>query len=199
MKFIKKFENFGDQDFGPRFSGDEDETEPVNPSRTSDEDEEDCAPCSSGTTEYSDEDDLKPEERGEFSEEDEEEVRTWGDEGRYVESISSFKNFINEKKATPAQLAARKAFAEKAKGKADKKDDKTKKEVSYKKSGLKNPEKADLDKNKKISGYEKARGKAVQDAIEDEKKENGSKGLTAAQKKLPEGLRKAIEAKNKKK
>ena len=33
------------------------------------------------------------------------------------------------------------------------------KSTNYKKSGLKNPEKADLNKDKKISGYEKARGK----------------------------------------
>jgi hypothetical protein len=67
---------------------------------------------------------------------------------------------------------------------------------SYKKSGLKNPEKADLNKDKKISGYEKTRGKAVQNSVEKEK-EKGSKGLTAKQKKLPEGLRKAIEARKK--
>lgn len=79
--------------------------------------------------------------------------------------------------------------------------DEKKKGTSYKKSGLKNPEKADLNKDKKISPYEKARGKAVQKSIQGEKEEKGSKekGLTAAQKKLPEGLRKAIEAKNKKK
>lgn len=193
MKHLRKFENF---DLGHRFSDEEEKIQPIeldNPSHeeediyaeepTGDE-EEYCEPCA--------------------SEEDEtEETRNWGDENITLESIVSFKNFLNEKKATPAQLAARKAFAEKAKAKADKKDDKkdekSKKEVSYKKSGLKNPEKADLDKNKKISGYEKARGKAVQDAIEDEKEEKGGKGLTAAQKKLPEGLRKAIEAKNKKK
>ena len=72
---------------------------------------------------------------------------------------------------------------------------------SYKKSGLKNPKKADLDKDGKISGYEKKRGKAVQKAVQGEKEEKGkeSKELTAAQKKLPEGLRKAIEKKNKKK
>lgn len=63
---------------------------------------------------------------------------------------------------------------------------------SYKKSGLKKPEKADLNKDKKISGYEKKRGKAIEDSMD--KKD---KGLTAAQKKLPEGLRKAIEAKKK--
>jgi hypothetical protein len=36
------------------------------------------------------------------------------------------------------------------------------------------------------------------DKKEDKKEEKGGKGLTAAQKKLPEGLRKAIEAKKKK-
>jgi len=74
---------------------------------------------------------------------------------------------------------------------------KSNKGKSYKKSGLKNPEKADLDKDKKISPYEKKRGKAIQDSMKD-KKEKGSKGLTAKQKKLPEGLRKAIEKKMKK-
>ena len=75
-----------------------------------------------------------------------------------------------------------------------------KKTFTYKKSGLKNPKKADLDKDGKISNYEKKRGKAVQKSVQGEKEEKGKeKGLTAAQKKLPEGLRKAIEAKNKKK
>jgi hypothetical protein len=72
-----------------------------------------------------------------------------------------------------------------------------KKGSSYKKSGLKNPEKADLNKDKKISSYEKKRGKAIQDSMEDKEEEKG-KGLTAKQKKLPEGLRKAIERKMKK-
>ena len=64
---------------------------------------------------------------------------------------------------------------------------------SYKKSGLKKPEKADLNKDKKISGYEKKRGKAIEDSID----KKGGKGLTAAQKKLPAGLQKAILAKKK--
>lgn len=79
---------------------------------------------------------------------------------------------------------------------------KSTKKTSYKKSGLKNPKKADLDKDGKISEYEKKRGRAVQKAVQGEKEESGKKeekGLTAAQKKLPEGLRKAIEKKNKKK
>lgn len=70
--------------------------------------------------------------------------------------------------------------------------------TSYKKSGLKHPEKADLNKDKKISGWEKARGKAVQKSVQDEKEEKGTKGLSAKQKKLPAGLRKAIEARMKK-
>jgi hypothetical protein len=70
-----------------------------------------------------------------------------------------------------------------------------KKGTSYKKSGLKNPEKADLDKDKKISPYEKKRGKAVEDSMEEESTE----GLTDKQKKLPEGLRKAILNNKKKK
>jgi hypothetical protein len=73
------------------------------------------------------------------------------------------------------------------------------KKYSYKKSGLKNPKKADLNKDRKISGYEKARGKAIQKSVQAEKEEKGSKGLSAKQKKLPEGLRKAIEARMKKK
>ena len=67
------------------------------------------------------------------------------------------------------------------------------KNSSYKKSGLKKPEKADLNKDKNISGYEKKRGKAIEDSID----KKGGKGLTAAQKKLPTGLQKAILAKKK--
>lgn len=65
-----------------------------------------------------------------------------------------------------------------------------KKTSSYKNSGLKNPEKADLDKNKKLTSYEKKRGKAIEDSIDKQK-------LTAAQKKLPLALQKAILAKKK--
>ena len=68
------------------------------------------------------------------------------------------------------------------------------KKNSYKKSGLKNPKKADLNKDKKISGYEKKRGKAIEDSIA----KKGGQGLTAEQKeKLSPGLQKAILAKKK--
>lgn len=70
---------------------------------------------------------------------------------------------------------------------------------SYKKSELKNPEKADLNKDKKISGYEKARGKAIQKSIESEDEKTPSEGKGASKKKtnkeeLPAGLKKAIKA-----
>ena len=73
------------------------------------------------------------------------------------------------------------------------------KSSSYKKSGLKNPEKADLNKDKKISGYEKTRGKAIQKSIEAEDEETPSKGkgkseLSGKQKKgLPKELVDAME------
>ena len=64
------------------------------------------------------------------------------------------------------------------------------------------PDFLDLDKDgdKKESmkkAAEDAKSKK-DDKKEDKKEEKGGKGLTAAQKKLPEGLRKAIEAKKKK-
>jgi hypothetical protein len=69
--------------------------------------------------------------------------------------------------------------------------------TSYEKSGLKHPEKADLNKDKKISSYEKKRGSAVQKSVQKDKEEKGS-GLSAAQKKLPPALQKAILARKKK-
>lgn len=41
-------------------------------------------------------------------------------------------------------------------------------EISYKKSGLKNPDKADLDKDKEISSYEKKRGSAIEKSMKTE-------------------------------
>lgn len=43
------------------------------------------------------------------------------------------------------------------------------KKMSYKKSGLKNPHLADLNKDGEISGYEKARGKAIQKSVQSRK------------------------------
>ena len=44
-------------------------------------------------------------------------------------------------------------------------EEKKEKEVPFSKSGLKEPKKADLNKNKKISGYEKARGSKIDQAM----------------------------------
>lgn len=46
----------------------------------------------------------------------------------------------------------------------------SKKKLTYKESGLKHPAKADLDKDKKISSYEKTRGGAIESAIKKAKK-----------------------------
>ena len=48
--------------------------------------------------------------------------------------------------------------------------EKTNKKVPYKKSGLEKPNLADLNKDKKISGYEKARGMAIQKSMAKSKK-----------------------------
>jgi hypothetical protein len=136
--------------------------------------EEECEPCSSG-------DDWNEEgyDNDEYSFSDIEDKRE-EEEEEYEEEVRRIRRWGDED--------------------IEEVDEKKKeKGVSYKKSGLKHPEKADLNKDKKISKYEKTRGKAVQKAVQEEEEEKGGKGLTAAQKKLPEGLRKAIEAKNKKK
>lgn len=173
MKFVKKFEHFGHQqqyDYG-RFTNEPEEM-PVN-ATSFDEPESLDEPISTYDSEETreEEEDCVPCSTDDDEEETrEEETRTWNDESLLkIERISTFNDFMSEKKKQ--------------------------KEVSYEDSGLENPEKADLDGNKKISPYEKKRGKAIEDSIKDQKK---GKGLTDAQKKLPEGLRKAIEAKNKK-
>lgn len=190
MKYLKTFEKFGQFDLG-RFS-EEDETRDFmnNPQET--EDAEDVH----HEREYDLED--KDDEYRRAGEENEEEnegepSRVWGDEVVEKKKINAGFQAYLDKKA-----------GKKADKKEDKKDDKketkkstTKKETTYDKSELKHPEKADLNKDKKISGYEKVRGKAIQNAVQDEKEEKGAKGLTAAQKKLPAGLQKAIAAKKK--
>jgi hypothetical protein len=102
-------------------------------------------------------------------EEEGEEERSWGDENDLrLEKVVSFRQF-EAKKAKPDFLDL------------DKDGDK--------KESMKKASK-DAKEDKKDSKKE--------DKKEDKKEEKGGKGLTAAQKKLPEGLRKAIEAKKKK-
>ena len=59
----------------------------------------------------------------------------------------------------------------------DEKKKKSKKKKSKKKSGLKNPEKADLDKNNELSGYELARGKAIEKAMASEQVEESDEKI----------------------
>lgn len=90
MKFVKKFENFGEQDFGPRFSEEEENISPVNPPMPDEDSEEtdnletsdstDCTVCDSET----------PEEKPE---------RNWNDDTQIkIEKLIYFKDFISEKK-----------------------------------------------------------------------------------------------------
>ncbi len=151
-----------------RFSEEEEINKPV----MADESEEECEPCGD------DEDDYV------FSSEEEEDyatephrIRRWGDED--IENL-------DEKKKLNAGL---KAYLDKQKGKKSEKNDKEEKSNK----GAK-PDFLDLDKD----GDKKEPMKKAAKEAKEKKEEKGGKGLTAAQKKLPEGLRKAIEAKNKK-
>ena len=191
MKYLKKFESFDQSLNLGRFSEEEEELN-MNPNMM-EEEEEECATCSDDEDEDDNYDEYtfssELENDDDNDDEDDEDVqahriRRWGDE-------------VVEKKKVNAGLQA---YLDKKVGKKEDKKEtgkSTEKETTYGKSELKNPEKADLNKNKKISGYEKARGKAIQNAVQDEKEEKSGKGLTAAQKKLPAGLQKAIAAKKK--
>ena len=148
-----------------------------------DQEEEECKPCQPGM-EGEEEYEMDPEtedigmemeeeemgEEEEMEEEEENRIRRWGDE-------------VVEKKKMNAGLQAYLDKKSKGKGKSEEKSSKNAK-----------PDFLDLDKdgNKKESMK-----KAAKDDKEDKKADKGGKGLTAAQKKLPEGLRKAIEAKKK--
>lgn len=155
MRHLKKFENFDFQ---------KEEEELVVPADVvNNEEDELCPACNCKPCECEDEEDENEEDAGAY----EDDLR--------LEKFSAF----NEKKATPAQLAARKAFADRIKGKKsdkedDKKDDKKSEKEDKKddkKSTLKNPKAADLNKDGKISKYEEKRGKAIQNAIEKKKEE----------------------------
>jgi hypothetical protein len=170
MKYLKKFEHFSGYDshpdLGDRFTNEPEEVmlnvmpedgelmpdgEEVMPGN----DEENCAECGCNCTDC--------ECGGNYEEKEKEEQGTWGDEENNPLMIEKKNN------------KGFKAFLDKQKAKKEDKKETTKKETTYDKSGLKHPEKADLNKNKKISGYEKVRGKAIQNAVQDEKEEKGSK------------------------
>ncbi len=176
MKYLKTFENF---DLG-RFS--EEEVLKPEVEQSYEEEEEECAPCSDEEkreedefTFYSEED----EDEDEAKEEEVHRIRRWGDE-------------VVEKKKVNAGLQA---YLDKQKAKkGDKKEDKKEKELA-----AKYPPKDKITKGDFIAAaIENKKGKKADNKKEEEKEESkGGKGLSAAQKKLPEGLRKAIEAKKK--
>jgi hypothetical protein len=172
MKHLKKFEAFEEEKFDLGNYPVEDQEER----------EEECKPCEDEEEfaggEWEDEaGSWEDEEHEEHEQEEEEERRRlWGDEAT-VERISSFNSFVKEaKKAKPDFLDLDKD--------GDKKESmkKAAKDAKDSKNTKKDDKKEDKKDNKK----------------EEEKEEKGGKGLTAAQKKLPEGLRKAIEARKKK-
>ena len=172
MKYLKKFESF-DLDLGT-FSEDEEDLN-MNPHMM--EEEEECAPCSDDEDDDNDDEYTFSSELENDDDNDEEDdtqahrIRRWGDE-------------VVEKKKVNAGLQA---YLDK---KAGKKEDK-KEEKGGKKS---KPDFLDLDKD---GDKKEPMKKSAKDAKEDKKEEKGGKGLTAAQKKLPAGLQKAIAAKNK--
>jgi hypothetical protein len=153
-----------------RFSEEEEELN-MNP-QMMDEDEEECEPCSD---EESEEDEYTFSSEEEFEAEDEESeeqahrIRRWGDE-------------VVEKKKVNAGLQA---YLDKKAGKKEDKEEKGGKKAK--------PDFLDLDKD---GDKKETMKKAAKDA-KDGKEEKGGKGLTAAQKKLPAGLQKAIAAKKK--
>ena len=175
MKYLKTFENF---DLG-RFS-EEEEIPGFEAQQSYEEEEEECAPCETGEHEEGEDDytfHSETEEEEEVESQEAHRIRRWGDE-------------VVEKKKVNAGLQA---YLDKQKAKkGDKKEDKKEEK------GGKNakPDFLDLDKD---GDKKESMKKAAKDAKEDKKEEKGGKGLSAAQKKLPEGLRRAIEAKNKKK
>jgi hypothetical protein len=172
MKYLKTFEKFGQFDLG-RFS-EEDETQDFmnNPQET--KDAEDVHHEREYDLEDKD-DGYRREEEEEFEGENEgRPSRVWGDE-------------VVEKKKINAGFQA--YLDKKAGKKADKKEDKEEKGGKKAK-----PDFLDLDKD---GDKKETMKKAAKDAKGGKQEEKGGKGLTAAQKKLPAGLQKAIAAKKK--
>jgi len=179
MKHVKKFEHFTGFDLG-RFS-EEEGSGPEFTEIENVEDTEDCAPCG---TEESDEDEDEDGFTQTDDSEDEINMRrkVWGDEVT-VERIATFRQFEAKKNAKKPTTKEKELAA-----KYPPKDKITKGDFI-----------AAAIENKKKGKEDKQEDKKDKDNKKDNKKEEkGDKGLTAAQKKLPEGLRKAIEAKNKK-
>lgn len=175
MKHLRKFEEY---DLGHRFSTpEEEEITPLELDEPTGDETGDIYSDEEGDEEGDEY--CAPCEDDTDDDSSEEPTRTWGDENIYVERVVSFRQFEAKKNT---------------KGK-------TPKNEKEKELAAKYPPKDKITKGDFIAAaIENKKGKKGDTKKEEEKEEEkGGKGLTAAQKKLPEGLRKAIEAKNKKK
>lgn len=145
MKHLKRFENFylpDEEEFN-----DENNMEEVMPN------DSDCETCDDSdeyltVDDFEDdfEDDYQPDFEGDFEDDDFEddfEEDNWGDELDAPEFDNSGIDKFESKKSKP---------------------------VSYKKSGLKRPDLADRNKNKKIEGWEMAIAKKIEKELEKDKK-----------------------------
>jgi hypothetical protein len=169
MKYLKKFENF---DLG-RFGQEHEEEENI-AKLNLEEEEEDCAPCNDEEVDEIPGGEWEEEEEEEQEEQEENRIRRWGDEVVEKKKVNAgFQAYLDKQKAK----------------KGDKKEEKE--EKGGKKS---KPDFLDLDKD---GDKKESMKKAAKDAKDDKKEEKGGKGLTAAQKKLPEAMQKAILKKQK--
>lgn len=180
MKYLKTFENFSDQDFG-RFTEEEDQ---LNGNENELENEDEFADkFAEDEDEFGDENDEFDDLEDEYSSEEEGEghLKRFGDFDSGCKTCGGEFDEEGEETEEDEEKVWGDELVEGKKNKFDKKDlvkaaKESAKKISKFKDGCKN-DKCKCDK--------------------EEKKEE--KGLTKAQKKLPEGLRKAIEAKKNKK
>ena len=167
---MKHLKKFENFDLGHRFSEEEEDLQ-IQKLGLDEEEGEECRPCADEEEQEGEYTFSSEEEEGEEGEEE----KNWNDEEELrLEKVISFRQF-EAKKAKPDFLDLDKDGDKKESMKKAAEDAKSKKD-----------DKKDSKDDKK------------DDKKEDKKEEKGGKGLTAAQKKLPEGLRQAIEAKKKK-
>ena len=166
---MKYLKKFENFDLG-RFGQEHEEEENI-AKLNLEEEEEDCAPCNDEEVDEIPGGEWEEEEEEEQEEQEENRIRRWGDEVVEKKKVNAgFQAYLDKQKAK----------------KGDKKEEKGGKKSK--------PDFLDLDKD---GDKKESMKKAAKDAKDDKKEEKGGKGLTAAQKKLPAGLQKAIENKKK--
>lgn len=173
MKHLKKFENFY---LSPDVDSDEQEfldySRNLRNMKPSENEEEFCEPC--------EDDEINQPEPGEITPNGEDDFSMDMDMYSSDEEEGDFSDMYDSSEEEEGEFPGGHIM----------KFDESKK--SYKKGSKKSkPDFLDIDKD----GDKK---ETMKKAAKDAKDSKGDKGLTAAQKKLPEGLRKAIEARKKK-